>query len=146
MRYRLNSMRSSLARKAVFLAVLPYVLLGQNRFGDGEFKGFTKSPTEHIINRYEGIVAARTFEGSVFDPTGAPMPGALVEVRGPGTSERIKGTVADKRGQFKIGRLNNGTYAFKITYNGFQSVVGRLQIDSAAERKAPIKITLQLGV
>ncbi len=138
------------ARIAVLFSVLPCLLLAQTRFGgnefNGEFKGFTKSPTEHIINRYEGVIEARQFEGSVTDPTGAPMVGVIVEVRGPDSSERIKAAVTDERGHFKIGRLRNGTYAFKATCNGFQSVVGKLRIDSGTAKNGSAKIILHVGV
>jgi len=146
MRYRLKLMRWGSALAAVFMALLPYLLLGQSRFEDGEFKGFISSPTEHIINRYEEVVTARDFEGSVVYSDGAPLPGAIVEVRGPDSSERIKGTIVDRQGQFRIGHLKKGTYAFKVTLNTFQSVVGQLIIKSGEERKTSVRIVLQVGV
>ena len=92
----------------------------QSRFETGEFKGFTESPGEHIINRHETPVRTALFKGSVVDPLGAPIPGAIVEVRGPGQNETVKGALTDNRGRFKLGHLHRGSYAFKITSNGFQ--------------------------
>jgi len=139
-------MRSKILPTTGLSALLACVVLGQSLFGDGEFKGFTRSPTEHIINSYKRVVTARTFEGSVVDPSGAPIQGAIVEVRGPGAITRVRGTETDRRGQFRVGRLSAGAYAFKSTHDGFQSVVGQLKIDSSKERKVPTKITLQVGV
>jgi hypothetical protein len=134
-------------RTALLLGILlPFRMLGQSRFGEGELKGFTKSPTEHIINRHESLVSLRVFEGSIDDPAGAPIPGAIVDVRGPGTNERVRGTVTDKRGRFKLGRLSEGSYTFKVTFNGLQSVVGALQIVRTAKRYAPFKLVLRAGV
>ncbi|MBZ5592360.1 MAG: carboxypeptidase-like regulatory domain-containing protein [Acidobacteriia bacterium] len=132
------------------LSLMPTLLssgvLGQSRFETGDLKGFTKSPTEHIINRHEALVKIWVFEGTIVDPTGAPIPGAIVEVRGPGPNETVKGTVSDKRGRFKFGHLKEGAYAFKITFNGFQSVVGALRIARSAKPDAAFKVALLLGV
>lgn len=89
----------------------------------------------------------RVFQGRVVDPTGAPIPGAIVEVRADcGRTDRVKGIVTDKRGRFKLGRLKRGSYAFKITFDGFQSVVGQLEIAPTANEETPVKIILKVGV
>lgn len=126
--------------------LLPFTMLAQSRFEAGEWKGFTKSPTEHIVNRYDTVVRLRRFEGSIVDPNGTPIPGAVVEVRGPGKNERDRGTVTDTRGRFKLGRLSKGSYDFKVTFNTFQSVVGVLVIASTGTRSAPFKLVLLAGV
>ena len=122
------------------------VLLGQSRFSSGEFKGFTVSPTEHIINRYEEEVKAHVFLGVVVDPSGFPISGVVVEVRGPGKNEHVKGTLTDESGRFQFRHLRVGTYAFKVTSNGFQSVVGQVQIVAASGQKPLVRITLKVGV
>ena len=101
-------MWSRILRTAAIAGVLTQVCLAQSRFDDGEFKGFTKSPTEHIINRYERLVEMRSFAGTVVDPSGAPIGGVVVEVRGPGSHETITGAVTDSKGRFRIGRLRKG--------------------------------------
>ncbi len=146
MSFKLKLMRLTIIRTAGFCAILACSLLAQRRFADGEFKGFTESPTEHIINRYDGVIETRVFEGSVIDSSGAPMRSAVVEVRGPGTSERIKATMTNKGGNFRIGRLSEGSYIFKITRDGFQSVVGQLKIKPGSGGKAPIRFELRFGV
>ena len=108
-------MWSRILRTAAIAGVLTQVCLAQSRFDDGEFKGFTKSPTEHIINRYERLVDMRSFAGTVVDPSGAPIGGVVVEVRGPGSHETITGAVTDSKGRFRIGRLRKGKYAFKLS-------------------------------
>ncbi len=70
------------------------------------------------------------------------MQDVIVEVRGPDDNKRVRGTVTDKRGHFKIARLSEGAYVFKLTRNGFQSVVAQLKIDHSKEENAPITVTL----
>ena len=140
-------MLRSAARTALLLGTLLLCrAFGQSRFDVGEFKGFSKSPTEHLINRHEPLVRFQVFEGSIVDPTDTPMPGDTVEVRGPGANERVKGTVTDKRGRFKLAGLSEGSYAVKVTFHSFQSVVGVLQIARTAKRNVPFKLVVQVGV
>ena len=64
------------------------------------------------------------------------------EIRGPGTSERISG----HDGRFNIAHVPEGTYSFKATKDGFQSVVGTLIVSKKVNRQKTIEIGLPLGV
>ena len=121
-------------------------LTGQSRLDSGELKGFTASPTEHIINRYDERVKAHVFRGIVVDDSGLAISGVIVEVRGPGKSERVIGTLTDKGGRFMFRYLRRGSYTFKVTNNGFQSVVGEVQIVPSSGAKSPVRIILRYGV
>ncbi|MBI3678897.1 MAG: carboxypeptidase regulatory-like domain-containing protein [Acidobacteria bacterium] len=61
------------------------------------------------------------------------MANALLEVRGPGDSERVVGTKTNRDGAFRLKRIRSGDYVFKVTLNGFQSVVGRLRVVPGAK-------------
>lgn len=110
-----------------------------------ELRGFTRSPTEHIINRFDQPIRTSRFEGLVTDSGGAPMEGVLVEVRGPGSATRISGRQTNARGRFRLRGLAAGSYRFKITRNGFQSILGELTIAPGAPREAA-EFLLQPGV
>lgn len=110
---------------------------------------FTKSPTEHIINRVEqpfivqsvkGIVSRRT-EG----PT-EPLASVLFEIQGPGTDRKIRRATTDENGRFKMGHVPVGTYKFKATLNGFQSVMGTITVSKKAPKTDEIKIAMAIGV
>ena len=70
-----------------FLALFSAVTIAafaQERFQTGELQGFTKSPTEHVINRSEKPIIARRAVGVVVSKTDSqPLSNAVFEVRGP---------------------------------------------------------------
>ena len=105
---------------------------------------FTKSPTEHIIDEPDKPFTVRAVKGVVLDPSGAEMEGVVVEIRdGAG---QIRGTKTNRKGTFKLSGVPKGTYKFKVTMNGFQSVVGDIIISNKANKTDQMKIVMQLGV
>jgi hypothetical protein len=116
----------------------------RDRFDSGWLKGFTKSPTEHIIDEPDKPFTVRAVKGIVLDPSGAEMEGVVVEIRdGAG---QIRGTKTNRQGTFKLDGVPKGTYKFKITMNGFQSVVGDIIISNNANKKGQMKIVMKVGV
>jgi len=45
-----------------------------------------------------------------------------------------------------MGHVAEGTYKFKTTLNGFQSVMGRITVSKKATRHDEIKIEIPVGV
>jgi carboxypeptidase family protein len=118
----------------------------QERFETGELKGFTKSPTEHIIERLEQTRAIRNVEGSVrANAPKKPLEGVLIEIRGPGVAEKIRSTVSNRQGRFRLGGVPDGDYTIKVTLNGFRSVVGTISVRRSAEKSKPLRIDLLPG-
>src|SRR5215471_21427789 len=104
----------------------------QERFRAGELKGFTKLPTEHIIERLKEISVMRKVEGFVGSKElDRPLEGVLIEIRGPGKSERFSTTKSNHQGRFQFGRTPNGVYTVKLTLRGFRSVVGTISVESS---------------
>ena len=119
----------------------------QDRFQSGEFKGFTKSPTEHVISRIDEPVTVPAVRGTVvFKGKDDALKEVVFEIRGPGNSERIRATKSDGEGRFNIPHVPEGTYVFKVTKDGFQSVVGTLILSKKADHQKNIKIEMPLGV
>lgn len=118
----------------------------QQRFTEGEFAGFTKSSTEHIVVRLDQPITVRSARGRIVSKAdGTELADAIFEVRVPVTG-RVVGCKTDEHGRFKLPRLQPGTYVFKATKDGFQSVVGTLVVGKAAKRDASISIGMELGV
>jgi len=123
------------------------VALAQERFETGELKGFTKSPTEHIIERLRDSPTIRSVEGSVHsEALKKPLEGVLVEIRGPGATEKIKSAVSNRHGRFRFGRVPDGQYTIKVTLNGFRSVVGTVSVRRSAKESKPLRIDMLHGV
>jgi carboxypeptidase family protein len=120
-------------------------LRAQDRFDSGPYKGFRKSPDEHIIVELEQPFRVRGIHGVIRDPSGSPLPDAAFEIRDD-SSGKVWGASADKHGRFWILGIPRGTYRFKATLRGFQSVTGIITVSARARRKSTIELILPLGV
>lgn len=109
---------------------------------------FTKSPTEHIINQIEQPFVVRSVAGVISRKQGdrGPLPDVLFEIQGPGTDRKIRRSRTDEHGRFRIRHVPGGTYKFKATLNGFQSMMGTITVSKKAPKTDEIKIAMPVGV
>src|SRR5262245_60899014 len=63
-----------------------------------------------------------TIAGVVKDASGAVLPGVTVEAASPELIEKVRTSVTDGTGQFRIVSLRPGTYSVTFTLNGFSTV------------------------
>ncbi len=108
---------------------------------------FTKSPTEHVINRIDAPFTVRSIRGIIIS-TGVRehFQGLLFELQGPGSDRTIRKAVTDENGQFMIKHVRAGAYHFKATRNGWQSVIGTIAVSKRADKHNRIKLNMRLGV
>jgi hypothetical protein len=128
------------------MAVIGTLTVAQEKATVGDF---TKSPTEHIINQIEQPFVVRSAKGIVSRQTGGPtevLANVLLEIQGPGTDRKIRRATSDEKGRFNLGHVPVGTYKFKATLNGFQSVMGTITISKKAAKTDEIKIAMSIGV
>jgi len=109
------------------------------------FQGFTEAHPEHIIVELREPILVRDMRGDMRDHNGDPEKDAIFEIR-LRSSSQIRRAKTNEKGQFKIRHVPAGTYDFKATLDGFQSVVGTVIVSKTADPKARIKLTLNLGV
>jgi len=109
---------------------------------------FTKSPTEHVINQIEQPFFVRSVAGVISRKQGdqGPLPDVLFEVQGPGTDRKIRRSKTDEHGRFRIRHVAEGSYKFKATLNGFQSMMGTIKVSKEAAKTDEIKIAMPVGV
>jgi hypothetical protein len=84
-----------------------------------------------------------TISGTVFDQSGAVLPGASVTVTNTGTAF-MRETVSSETGDFRLAGLLPGTYELKVEFSGFSTFVQSgltLQVD----QNARIDVHLQVG-
>lgn len=105
---------------------------------------FTKSSTEHIIIEIGKPFVVRDVAGS-FHHGDDRLPGVLLEIQGPGDDKKIRSTMSDDSGRFKIKRVPQGTYRFKTTLNGFESVMGTIIVSKKAHSSS-IQIKIPVGM
>jgi hypothetical protein len=120
----------------------------QDRFTTGEFKGFTKSPTEGVIIHLDEPVTVRAVTGTVVRSVGdeSPLENTLIELRGLNDSKIVGAARTDPQGRFHVSGIPPGTYTFKAISLGFQSVVGTVIVSSKAGKSRVLDLRLKPGV
>src|SRR5688572_16132680 len=88
--------------------------------------------------------AQATITGSVRDTSGAVLPGVTVEAASPALIERVRSTVTDGTGQFRIVDLRPGVYDVTFTLPGF-ATVRREGIELTGSFTATVNADLRVG-
>jgi Carboxypeptidase regulatory-like domain len=139
--------RNALLRLA-FILLFPTIAAtsaqSPERFDSGPYKGFTRSPTEHILDPIRTPIKVRSIRGVIKNPGGEPLPEVIIEIRD-GTGN-VRGVQTNERGEFRMPNVAIGKYDFKFTKNGFQSIVGTIEVSKSAPRKSRIVLEMEVGV
>jgi hypothetical protein len=134
----------------LILVVAAGALIAQDRFGGefgGRFKGFSKSPAEHIMNEFEGVPELRSVRGRITEAySGVGLLDAIFELRSEDPDGKVRGVGAKPDGSFQMHSVPEGVYVFKVTRNGFQSVYGKLKVTKKAPSANILRFELRLGV
>ena len=69
------------------------------------------------------IASAQSLAGSVRDTSGAVLPGVTVEASSPALIAKVRSSVTDDTGQYRITDLPPGSYKVTFTLPGFATVV-----------------------
>lgn len=88
--------------------------------------------------------AQSAIAGVVTDATGAVLPGVTVEAASPALIEKVRSTVTDGQGSFRVTDLRPGTYSVTFTLPGFSTVV-REDFRLEADFTASINVQLKVG-
>src|SRR5262249_18333178 len=80
-----------------------------------------------LVSPTEGL------QGAVVDPTGAAVANARVEIS---RGDFLRATTTDETGSFSIEEAPAGTYALRVTANGFTVHVSSIDIPSVALKLA----------
>ncbi|MCU1236641.1 MAG: Cna B-type protein, partial [Candidatus Solibacter sp.] len=83
--------------------------------------------------------AQPSLRGTITDPSSAAVPGAVVQLRGPGREQRVK---TDQTGQYTFPTLAPGRYQVRITAKGFAIAQ---KTDLAIERPTEFDAQLVIG-
>ena len=87
-------------------------------------------------------LSAATIGGSVFDPSGAAVPGAKLLLINPDTAVKIETTSAPD-GKFRFDHLPGGQYILRVETPGFAPLLRSLRLGPEAE--IDNGLTLQMG-
>ena len=88
--------------------------------------------------------AQAVITGSVKDTSGAVLPGVSVEAASPVLIEKVRSTVTDGAGQYRIEDLRPGTYTVTFTLPGF-TAFRREEVELTGSFIATINADLKVG-
>ena len=88
--------------------------------------------------------AQASIAGSVSDPFGVPISGVHVEASSPALIERVRTTVTDDAGRYRIENLLPGTYVVKFALDGW-TAYQKEAIELRGSLTATIDAALQIG-
>lgn len=130
----------------IYTAVLGSVAEDQDKYRDGDFRGFTIN--EPVIQRSKDHFVIRSIRGQIIfsDDNGYPMEGALFEIRGSGSSDTVRSATTDANGIFEIKDLPEGSYIFKASSLGFNAYAGEITLSRKAKAHSLPRIFLQPGL
>lgn len=90
------------------------------------------------------VLAQAAITGTVLDASGAALAGAVVEASSPELIEKLRTTISDQSGRYRIENLRPGTYTVRFARAGL-SEVRRDGIDLTGSFTATVDATLEVG-
>ena len=88
------------------------------------------------------LLHAETIAGTVLDPSGAVIVGARVEITGGDLTQPIV-LASNAQGKFVSPDLKPGTYALRVTQQGFEPLVKTVDLRGTAELELKLAIAKQ---
>jgi len=88
--------------------------------------------------------SAASVAGTVKDASGAVLPGVTVEAASPALIEKVRSTVSDEKGDYRIIELRPGTYTVTFTLPGF-STFKRDGLELGPSFTAILNVELKVG-
>src|SRR6185436_15281365 len=88
--------------------------------------------------------AQAVIAGTVKDPSGAVLPGVVVEATSPALIEKVRTAVTDGSGLYRVEDLRPGTYSVTFTLQGF-STFRREGVELTGSFTATINADLRIG-
>src|SRR5262245_44416727 len=88
--------------------------------------------------------SAASISGAVKDASGAVLPGVTVEATSPVLIEKVRSTVTDGNGEYRIIELRPGAYSVTFTLPGFRAFK-REGLELSSNFTATVNAELQVG-
>ena len=86
------------------------------------------------------LITAATIEGTVQDPSGTAVPGAVVTVKNSATAE-TQSAETDTQGHFVLSAVSPGKYELTVQHAGFEAASQSIEV-----RDAPLTLSIALKI
>jgi hypothetical protein len=90
------------------------------------------------------VLAQAAITGTVLDSSGAAVPGVIIEARSPELIEKVRTTVSDEGGRYRIENLRPGIYSVRFARAGLMEVEHD-GIELTGSFTATVDATLEIG-
>ena len=90
------------------------------------------------------VFAQASITGVVRDTSGAVLPGVTVEASSPALIEKVRSTVTNDTGQYRLENLRPGTYSVTFSLGGF-STIRRDGVELQGSFSATISVDMRVG-
>ena len=97
-----------------------------------------------VVVLIPSLAHAQSLAGTVRDASGAVLPGVTVEAASPALIEKVRTTVSDGTGLYRILDLTPGTYKLTFTLPGFTTVI-REGVDVSGGAVITINAEMRVG-
>ena len=97
-----------------------------------------------VVVLFPALTSAQSLAGVVHDTSGGVLPGVTVEAASPALIEKVRSTVSDSIGQYRITDLPPGTYRLTFTLTGF-SVIVREAVQVTGGGVTTINVDMRVG-
>ncbi len=116
--------------------------IAQERYASGPYQGFVKERPE--LNKTESPDALKVADvrGVVVRGEDEPLPEVWFEIRD--KSGDVRSVLTDSSGRFEIPDAPPGKYEFKVTRDGFQSLIGTIIVSPKFSQR-PLHLQIELG-
>ena len=91
-----------------------------------------------------GVYAQAVIAGFVRDTSGAVLPGVTVEASSPALIEKVRTTISDSNGQYRVEDLRPGVYKVSFSLTGF-STFEREGVELTGSFTATINAEMRVG-
>src|SRR5262245_14287208 len=105
---------------------------------------FTKAVLVAAVVLFPILAGAQSLTGTARDASGAVLPGVTVEAASPVLIEKVRNSVTDGTGQYRIENLTPGTYTVTFTLAGF-TTVKREDVNVSGAQVITINADLRVG-
>ena len=108
---------------------------------------FPPSASDHIVVELEPVFRVRKVEGTITSEAGE-WPDAttvVIQLHPSGQISAVQETRTTPQGAFAMGDVAPGTYCFKATASGWQSVVGTIVVSRDADPASQVSFEMPLG-